>query len=135
VQNAVRELRIVVGVLAVPVVLLAERDQHLVEQRVAKARALHERAARDVVVAVPTAPDPGALAARRGPHADDGPRVEGVAAVEALARQTAATIQPVEMQHAAILNFVLGRYPVPFGFARTTGAATLSDVPALTKKS
>jgi|GEM_PF-6836465 len=39
------------------------------------------------------------------------------------------------MQHAAILNFVLGRYPVPFGFARTTGAATLSDVPALTKKS
>jgi hypothetical protein len=26
---------------------------------------------------------------------------------------TEATIQPVEMQHAAILNFVLGAYPVP----------------------
>jgi hypothetical protein len=29
---------------------------------------------------------------------------------------TAATIQPVEAMHAAILNFVLGRYPVPLSF-------------------
>lgn len=29
---------------------------------------------------------------------------------------TAATIQPVEAMHAAILNFVLGRYPVPASF-------------------
>lgn len=36
---------------------------------------------------------------------------------------TAATIQPVEMQHAAILNYVLGQYPVPVAFATTTGAA------------
>jgi len=28
----------------------------------------------------------------------------------------AATIQPVEAQHAAILNFVLGQYPVPVSF-------------------
>jgi hypothetical protein len=35
--------------------------------------------------------------------------------------EVAATIQPVEMQHAAILNFVLGQYPVPDAFARTEG--------------
>jgi hypothetical protein len=41
--------------------------------------------------------------------------------------KTVATIQPVEMQHAAILNFVLGQYPVPNAFAKTDGARTLSD--------
>jgi hypothetical protein len=41
--------------------------------------------------------------------------------------ETAATIQPVELQHAAILNFVLGKYPVPNGFASTAGARGLSD--------
>ncbi|MDA8276850.1 MAG: ferritin-like domain-containing protein [Actinomycetota bacterium] len=35
----------------------------------------------------------------------------------------AATIQPVEMQHAAILNYVLGQYPVPQAFATITNAA------------
>lgn len=39
----------------------------------------------------------------------------------------AATIQPVEMQHAAILLFVLGKYPVPNAFAQTTGARGPSD--------
>ncbi|HZS22875.1 MAG TPA: ferritin-like domain-containing protein, partial [Pseudonocardiaceae bacterium] len=29
---------------------------------------------------------------------------------------TAATIQPVETMHAAILNFILGEYPVPDTF-------------------
>ena len=29
---------------------------------------------------------------------------------------TAATIQPVEAMHAAILSFVLGEYPVPASF-------------------
>jgi hypothetical protein len=41
--------------------------------------------------------------------------------------KTVATIQPVEMQHAAILNFLLGQYPVPNAFAKTDGARTLSD--------
>ncbi len=41
--------------------------------------------------------------------------------------KTVATIQPVEMQHAAILNFVLGQYPVPNSFAKTEGARTLAD--------
>ncbi|HEX3540938.1 MAG TPA: ferritin-like domain-containing protein [Acidimicrobiales bacterium] len=40
----------------------------------------------------------------------------------------AATIQPVEMQHAAILHFVLGDYPVPDSFAKTDGARPLSDM-------
>ncbi|HZT66238.1 MAG TPA: ferritin-like domain-containing protein [Acidimicrobiales bacterium] len=40
---------------------------------------------------------------------------------------TAATIQPVEMQHAAILNFVLGQYPVPDAFAKTDGARPPTD--------
>ena len=41
--------------------------------------------------------------------------------------KTAATIQPVELQHAAILNFLLGQYPVPDSFAMTTGARTTRD--------
>ena len=41
--------------------------------------------------------------------------------------QITASIQPVEMQHAAILNFVLGQYPVPNSFAPTAGARTPSD--------
>ena len=41
--------------------------------------------------------------------------------------KVAASIQPVEMQHAAILHFVLGQYPVPDAFAPLTGARTLAD--------
>jgi Ferritin-like domain len=41
--------------------------------------------------------------------------------------KTAATIQPVEMQHAAILYFALGQYPVPDAFASTDGARTTTD--------
>ncbi len=36
---------------------------------------------------------------------------------------TASSIQPVEMQHAAILYYVLGQYPVPNAFATTSLAA------------
>ena len=39
----------------------------------------------------------------------------------------AATIQPVEMQHSAILHFVLGDYPVPDAFAKVDGARGPSD--------
>jgi hypothetical protein len=42
--------------------------------------------------------------------------------------KTSASIQPVEMQHAAILNFVLGQYPVPDAFAQTAGARSTSDM-------
>lgn len=35
---------------------------------------------------------------------------------------TAATIQPVETMHAAILNFILGQYPVPDNFIGTTNS-------------
>ena len=35
---------------------------------------------------------------------------------------TAATIQPVEAMHAAILSFVIGDYPVPDSFIGTSGA-------------
>ena len=41
--------------------------------------------------------------------------------------KTAASIQPVEMQHMAILNFVLGTYPVPDTFAKTDGARGPDD--------
>jgi Ferritin-like domain len=41
--------------------------------------------------------------------------------------KTSASIHPVELQHAAILNFVLGQYPVPRSFATTDGARGLSD--------
>ena len=41
--------------------------------------------------------------------------------------QVAASVQPVEMQHAAVLNFVLGNYPVPDAFAKTAGARSPDD--------
>jgi hypothetical protein len=41
--------------------------------------------------------------------------------------ETAATIQPVELQHAAILHFLLGEYPIPDAFAKSTGARPVSD--------
>jgi hypothetical protein len=42
--------------------------------------------------------------------------------------QTAATIEPVELQHSAILRFVLGEYPVPDAFTPQTGARPVSDM-------
>lgn len=41
---------------------------------------------------------------------------------------TAASIQPVEMQHAAILNLILGNYPVPNAFNPTSSARSTSDL-------
>jgi hypothetical protein len=41
---------------------------------------------------------------------------------------TAATIAPVEAMHAAILNFVLGQYPVPDNFIATNMAANPSTL-------
>ncbi len=41
--------------------------------------------------------------------------------------KVAASIQPVEMQHAAILNFVLGQYPVPNAFSPLNSARPLTD--------
>lgn len=46
---------------------------------------------------------------------------------ESSAITIAMTIQPVEMQHAAILNLITGNYPVPDGFAGTKGARSPSD--------
>lgn len=40
----------------------------------------------------------------------------------------AASIQPVELQHAAILLFVLGQYPVPNAFSPTSSARPLTDL-------
>lgn len=42
--------------------------------------------------------------------------------------ETAATIQPVEMQHAAILNLVLGDYPIPNAFNPVSMARSTSDL-------
>ena len=41
---------------------------------------------------------------------------------------TAASIAPVEAMHAAILQFVLGQYPVPDSFLGTTMAASPSQL-------
>jgi hypothetical protein len=51
--------------------------------------------------------------------------IDGVRSTDGI--KVAATIQPVEMQHAAILNFLLGQYPVPDSFAKTDGARTTKD--------
>ena len=44
--------------------------------------------------------------------------------------KVAASIHPVEMQHAAILNLVLGNYPVPNAFNPTSSARSTSDLSA-----
>ena len=41
--------------------------------------------------------------------------------------KVAATIQPVEMQHAAVLYFLLGQYPVPDSFSKKDDARTTTD--------
>ena len=51
--------------------------------------------------------------------------ISGVKATSSV--KVAASIEPVEMQHAAILNFVLGQYPVPNAFSPTRGARPLTD--------
>ncbi|MGH9081034.1 MAG: ferritin-like domain-containing protein [Acidimicrobiales bacterium] len=54
--------------------------------------------------------------------------LSGISAVKATSSvKVAASIQPVEMQHAAILNFVLGQYPVPNAFAQMSDARPLTD--------
>lgn len=40
------------------------------------------------------------------------------------ALELAATIHPIDMQHSAILRYVLGEYPVPNAFANTENAVT-----------
>jgi hypothetical protein len=58
--------------------------------------------------------------------------LEGLSVVtSSAAKATAASIQPVEMQHVAILRFVLGEYPVPSAFASTAMSRPLSDNPYL----
>ncbi len=44
--------------------------------------------------------------------------------------KVAASIHPVEMQHAAILNLVLGNYPVPNAFNPISSARSTSDLSA-----
>jgi len=51
------------------------------------------------------------------------PHREGAERIE---RHQAA--RHVEMQHAAILNFVLGQDPVPDAFAKTDGSRPVTDV-------
>jgi hypothetical protein len=43
-------------------------------------------------------------------------------------RAVALSIAPVEAQHVAILNFVLGQYPVPDSFVKTDMAASPNDL-------
>jgi hypothetical protein len=45
------------------------------------------------------------------------------------ALKAAASIHPVELQHAAVLNFVLGNDPAPEAFAKTEGARPPSEYP------
>jgi hypothetical protein len=47
------------------------------------------------------------------------PTIENAEALE-----LAATIQPIDMQHAAILNYVMGEYPVPDTFANAEQSVT-----------
>jgi ferritin-like protein len=57
--------------------------------------------------------------------------LSGIAAIQNnQVLKVAASIHPVELQHAAVLNFFLGNYPVPDAFARTDGARPSTDYPA-----
>jgi hypothetical protein len=56
--------------------------------------------------------------------------LEGLSVVTSReAKQTAASIHPVELQHVAILRFVLGQDPVPSAFASTGLARPVTDEP------
>ena len=66
-----------------------------------------------------------ALALENGAAATYLAAIDGVKSTDGV--KVAATIHPVEMQHAAILNFLLGQYPVPDSFAKQDGARTTSD--------
>jgi hypothetical protein len=62
-------------------------------------------------------------------------RIAAATYLEALQRQltttgaleTAAAIQPVEMQHIAVFSLFAGSYPVPDSFATSSGARTTTD--------
>src|SRR5437016_2140666 len=71
-----RELLVVDRPLGVPVVLAAERDDHLVEQRVAQPRHLSVRAAVDMAGALGVQ-NPRAPPACRGPYAYNRPVARG----------------------------------------------------------
>ncbi|MHB8496635.1 MAG: hypothetical protein ACYDES_01320 [Acidimicrobiales bacterium] len=61
-------------------------------------------------------------------HQSAVPSVNASSAVKASSSvKVAASIEPVELQHAAILLFVLGKYPVPNAFNPLTGARPVSD--------
>jgi hypothetical protein len=51
-----------------------------------------------------------------------------MALTDARHREVALTIAPVEAQHVAILNFMLGTYPAPDPFVKTDMAASTSDL-------
>ena len=68
------ELLVVRRALRVPVILLADADQQLVDQRVAEPRHLRERP-RPHIATGPLAQDPYSLPRRGGPDADHGGRI------------------------------------------------------------
>jgi hypothetical protein len=82
--------------------------------------------------------DPGLTAVRQGPGlATFILGLEGILAATYLdgmvrmqdrgAVALAASIRPVELQHAAVLTFFLGRYPVPDTFTGVEGARPTTD--------
>ena len=66
-----------------------------------------------------------ALSLENGAAATDLTAIDAVKSPAGI--KVAATIQPVEMQHAAVLNFLLGQYPVPDTFAKKDDTRTTSD--------
>ena len=82
--------------------------------------------------------DPGLTAVREGPGlATFALGLEGILAATYLdgmvrlqdrgAVALAASIRPVELQHAAVLSFFLGQYPVPDTFTGVEGARPTTD--------
>jgi hypothetical protein len=62
-------------------------------------------------------------------HAPSETHTAGAALVTVKAnRLVALTIAPVEAQHIAILNYVLGQYPVPYSFIQSDMAASPEDL-------
>lgn len=82
--------------------------------------------------------DPGLAAVRKGPGLTTFVLgLEGILAATYLdglvrlqdrgAVALAASIRPVELQHAAVLNLFLGQYPVPDAFTSVEGARPITD--------
>src|SRR5205807_4441915 len=101
-QVILRELLVRVGLLGVPVVLIAQRDDDFIYQRLAQPRDLNPGAS---LRASPLPiKDRRLLSARRGPHADHRARIIGIGGIRTIARQVFFARLYCDAMHIMVLR-------------------------------